>query len=169
MSVTKKIKEKLQESSLSRIHQATEMYATGAISGFRGELTRAQNVARNRHIHKELLIKGFGVTPVKGSYIENYNSPDAREVQEESFFVANIKVEGDDKGELERELIKLGQWSDQDSIMSHRFGGPAQLIGTSRRENTWPNFGERVPIGSFKGGKAGEFFSRIHNRPFTFD
>jgi hypothetical protein len=168
-SIVEKIKQKLQESSLSRIQDASERYSVGAISGYRGTRTRSENQAWNRKIMIDLKRRGFGVTSVQGGFIENYGTPDAQEVDESSFFVANIDVEGDDGGELEAALIYWGRASDQDSIMSKPYGEQAKLIGTTKRPEADPSYNREQIVGTFTGGKVGKFLSRIRGRPFVFD
>lgn len=162
--------ENLQESSLSRIYSKAKNHAVGAITAFRGDKTKKENKENNQKLLASLMSSGFSVTKVKGSYIENYETEDAKEVGEESFFVANMEVDGDDKGKLEKELIRLGKFFDQDSILSVRFEQPAVLIGTSKRENAFPSFGEKFEVGTLKMGESsGEFFSRVKGRKFAFE
>ena len=94
-----------------------------------------------------------------------------REVVEPSFFVCNHKVEGDDGGELERDLVKVGGKTDQDSVLIVPYGGKgAYLLGTSRRENAFPPYGQKEVVGSGKYGRAaGQFLSRIRGRAFAFE
>jgi hypothetical protein len=158
----------LYESSLARIHTALRNHSCGAVTAYRGNLKRAENQQRNKALVIKLRAAGLSVTAVKGSYIENYESENAREVSEHAFFVSNITKPGNDGGELEQLLMALGHEFDQDSILSARCGEQAVLIGTSLREDAWPSMGERAIVGGFKGGKAAEFMSRIRNRPFTF-
>jgi hypothetical protein len=166
--MNRKIIKYLKESALSRIVDHMEKHSCGIITTYRGERTRAENKSNNREALAVLKRKGYGVTKVKGSYIENFGSDTAIEVGEDSFFVVNYKVDGDDGGELENVLRKLGERYDQDSILSIR-GKDAVLIGTSKRDNAFPNYGQRVPLGSGKFGRAAyEFLTRIKGRPFAF-
>lgn len=160
-------KNHLLESSLSRIQSKLENHAIGAITAFRGNLTRNENLQRNKKLLAQLLRHEFQVTTVKGSYIENYGSENAQEVGETSFVVVNPK-EGDDQGELEAVLVELGQEYDQDSILSVPFQGKAVLIGTGSGEDAWPSKGTKEPVGDAKFGVDGEFFSRVRGRPFKF-
>jgi len=165
----KDFKNYIQESSLSRIHSKVEKYTCGAITAFRNEFTTSANKQRNKELFAALKAKGFSITKVKGSYIENFGSKDQKEVGEETWFVCNDKVEGDDNGELERILKKLGEMYDQDSILSVR-KGKANLIGTSHRDNAFPSFNQTVAVGSGKYGQhSKEFFSRINGREFAFE
>lgn len=160
----------VNEASLTNIYKKTKDFSTGAITAFRKEFTRAENQDRNRKLLAYLLDSGYSVVKVKGSYIEDYGSDTEREVGEESFFVANHRIQGDDNGQLEGILIKLGQLYDQDSILSVRHNRPGVLIGTSDRENAYPGLGKQVTVGKPTFGDAqGEFFSRVKGRQFSFE
>lgn len=162
--------EQLTEASLNRIYQKTKKHAVGAVTAERGGKTKAENKANNKKVLAYLLNKGYSVIKVKGSYLENYQSDDEREVGEESFFVANHEVEGDDKGQLEKDLIKLGRLYDQDSILSVPFGKKGYLYGTSKRSNAFPDYDQKHVVGKPVFGDAkGEFFSRIRGRKFAFE
>lgn len=163
--------EPTDESSLSRLWRKTQDHTCGSISGYRDENTRAENKSNNRVILNYLQGKGYSVTSVQGSYIENFGTASAKEVKEPSFFVCNDKVEGDDKGQLERDLIKMGRKTDQDSILVIPHGGKgAYLIGTSRRDEAFPSYGKKETVGSGRFGRAaGEFLSRIRGRSFAFE
>jgi len=163
--------EPMNESSLSRLWRKTQDHTCGSISGYRDENTRAENKANNKVILNYLQGKGYSVTSVQGSYIENFGTDSAKEVKEPSFFVCNDKVEGDDGGQLERDLIKMGRKTDQDSILVIPHGGKgAYLVGTSRRDEAFPSYGQKEVVGSGRFGRAaGEFLSRIRGRKFAFE
>ena len=163
--------ELFNESSLSRIWRKTQEHTCGSISGFRDERTRRENIANNRIILNYLQGKGYSVTSVQGSFIENFKTDSAKEVDEPSFFVCNHKVDGDDGGELERDLIKMGIKTDQDSILIIPHGGKgAYLIGTTHRENANIPFGQKQVVGSGRYGRAfGQFFSRVRGRIFAYE
>lgn len=165
------VAQSLLESSLSRLWSKTQKHTCGAISGYRDERTRAENRRHHAKISRYLQGRGYSVTSVKGSYIENFGTDTAREVDEPSLFVCNHGVEGDDGGELKRDLIKMGKDADQDSILVIPHGGKgAYLVGTSRRDNAWPDYGQSVRVGDGRFGKvAGEFMSKIRGRKFAFE
>lgn len=159
----------LCESSLSRLHSHFSKHNAGAITAYRGEFSKSENQERNKKLLAYLSKKGYSITSVKGSYIENFGTNTQREVGEHSFIVVNNKIDGDDKGQLETDLIKLGRLFDQDSILSIR-NGEGTLIGTSRRDNAFPSYGKKENVGKSKfGGAVGEFFSRINGRKFAFE
>lgn len=96
---------RVNESGLSRIYQHYMEHDSGTISAFRGNLELKENKARNKELKGYLLSKGYGVTSIKGTYIENYGKEDVREVDEESFFVVDLE----DSGNLKQDLIKMGK------------------------------------------------------------
>lgn len=156
----------IAESSLSRLHSKMQNGVAGAITAYRSEYSHRENQQRNRSLLAKLQSAGFSVTAIKGSYIENHGSADAKEVSEHSFFVAP-HAEGTDT-RLEATLISLGREFDQDSVLVIKQGS-ATLHGTSQRENAWPAFGATEAVGGFKGGQAAEFMSRVNNRSFVFE
>jgi hypothetical protein len=157
----------LEESGLSRLHSKISNFESGAITAFRGERDLATNKANNQKLKAYLMQKGFSVTAVKGSYLENFGSENQREVSEPSFFVSDHK----DTGNLEQTLVALGRMFDQDSVLIVPKGGAdAYLIGTSHRDDAWPSYGKREVVGSSKFGKVvGQFLSRVKNRQFAFE
>jgi hypothetical protein len=164
----------LKESSLSRVYQHTLQHDAGTITAFRygrdcgeGEkYTNKENRDRNAKLKKELLAKGYGVTAIKGTYIENYNTPEAREVDEESYLVVDLK----DKGTLKKDLIKLGEKYEQDSITYAPAGNKEfYLIGTNKCPAGYPGYHKELELGKPLFGKNGEFYSKVNGRPFVFE
>lgn len=156
----------ITESSLSRIHSKLSGGTVGTITAYRSEFNKRENQQRNRSLVAKLMHKGYSVTAVRGSYIENYGSEDEKEVSEHSFMVAPR----DEKtaATLEADLIALGQEFDQDSVLIVT-DGKGELVGTSKRDNAWPSFGAREAVGGFKGGKAAQFMSRVNDRSYVFE
>ena len=75
-----------------------------------------------------------------------------------------------DGGQLERDLIKLGRLYDQDSILSVPFEKKGYLYGTSKRDDAFPDYSQKVVVGKPVFGDAkGEFFSRVKGRKFAFE
>ncbi len=122
------IKEDLNESSLMRIKSHFSNYDCGFITAFRtykkcdewddgGTYTLEENLHRNRILHAKLTAgTHYGVTNVKGVYIENFNSEDLNSISESNenvFLVVDLK----NRGTLLRDLIILGRSCNQDSIL----------------------------------------------------
>ena len=165
-------KEIINESGLSRVYRSTQKHDYGTITAFRyapecgtGEpYTYQQNQQRNKSLLAKLRSAGYGVTAIKGSYIENYGSQDAREVGENSFLVIDLQ----DKGSLKQVLLALGEEFEQDSIIYGAAGGVGALIGTNHCPEGYPGYHNEVPQGGALFGKSGEFMSRVKGRPFVF-
>jgi len=168
----KKYREILSESGLSRLYNQSKQFDYGTITAFRSArdcntgvpYTKAENKARNRQLLNKLLAKGYSVTKIKGSYIENYGSSDEREVGENSFIVFDIKK----TGKLKKDLLALGEEFEQDSIIYSDASGKAALIGTNKCPNGYPGYHKSVSQGVGIFGKTGEFMSRVKGRPFVF-
>ena len=67
-------------------------------------------------------------------------------------------------------MIKLGRLYDQDSILSVPFEKKGYLYGTSKRDDAFPDYSQKVVVGKPVFGYAkGEFFSRVKGRKFAFE
>tara|TARA_Y100000004_G_scaffold70980_1_gene79804 strand:- start:42 stop:677 length:636 start_codon:yes stop_codon:yes gene_type:complete len=176
MKSFKKLQEEinsLNESGLSRVYRHTREHDYGLITAFRyapdcGEgtpYTKRENMQRNTSLLAKLRAEGYSVTKIKGSYIENYGDKSLeREVGENSFLVIDIN----DKGNLKKTLMKLGEEFEQDSIIFGLKGSRADLIGTNKCPKGYPGYHKIDPQGGALFGKTGEFMSRVKGRPFIF-
>ena len=168
---------KLNESSLSRLYQHMEAHDCAILTAFRDDVSDMSqctqnsdvpeegedNRTRNRDLKATLLGMKIGVTKVDGSYIENFDTPQAVEVSEDSLFCVNLK---DDQNFFQT-VQRLGEKYCQDSILCIPKGGKgAYLMGTNNAE--FPGLGQQVPVGDAKFGGEAEFMSRVGNRPMTF-
>ena len=175
----------LSESSLSRIWQHTQKHDTAILTGFRGDpsdtsmcadepvtvdieevkkgKTRQANILRNRDLKATLLDRGYGVTAVKGSYIENFRTLLAKEVLEDSLFAVNLK----DDPNFFSTVETLGKKFCQDSVLMIPQGGKGvYLVGTNNSD--YPGLGNKETVGDLKFGEEGsEFGTRVGGRPFT--
>jgi len=165
------------ESSLSRVYKQSLEFDTGTITAYRSAndcnegkpFFRKDNQKRNKILSSKLLKMGYGITKVKGSYIENYKSANAKEVSEESFLVVDLKA----RGTLKKDLISLGSEFEQDSITYAPAGNTDYyLISSNTCPEGYPGFGKigkEVKLGKPQFSKDGEFFSRVNGRPFVFE
>ena len=157
---------KLNESSLSRLWKKYQDSDSGTITAFRGEYSKKENLARNAELKAALLGAGYSVTSVDGVYIENYGSANENPVKEKSFIVFDHKK----TGKLKADLKRLGLRYDQDSITFNSVSdGNYYLIGTSKRDDSYPGFGKEIKLGKPMFGKSGEFHSSVKGRPFVFE
>lgn len=163
----------INESGLSRIYKHIMEHDCVVITAFRDDanddskctdkaVIGGDNMERNRDLKATLLGLGYGVTKVDGSYIEDFETPLAKEVKENSLFCVNLN---DDADFVER-LAALGEKFCQDSIIVFPKGGEgAHLIGTNNAE--FPGYGKKSMQGNLSMGQEAEFMTRIKNRPFT--
>tara|TARA_B100000214_G_scaffold363464_1_gene328996 strand:- start:4601 stop:5227 length:627 start_codon:yes stop_codon:yes gene_type:complete len=167
----------ISESSLSRVHRHMEQRETAVITAFRGDIQDSSkcteradtpsegddNLSRNRDLKAALLSLGYGVTKAKGSYIENFNTPEAFEVSEDSMFVVNLE---DDPSFVDS-ITTLGEKYCQDSVLIIPKGAEgAYLMGTNNSE--FPGYGNKIEVGERDFGREKEFMTKVRNRPFTF-
>lgn len=159
-------KSNLNESSLSRLWKKYQDCDSGTITAFRGEYSKKENLARNAELKTALLGAGYSVTSIDGVYIENYGSANEKPVKEKSFIVFDHKK----TGKLKADLKRLGLRYDQDSITFNSVSdGNYYLIGTSKRDDSYPGFGKEIKLGKPMFGKSGEFHSSVKGRPFVFE
>lgn len=175
----------LAESGLNRIFQYVTEHQCGILSAWRSDVfnrslcvgknftdeelesfngsTSVANKINNRNLKAFLLKKGYGVTKVGGNYIENFTTPSAREVSEDSFFVVNFN----DDLDFFDTIKMLGKKYCQDSVLLIELGGEdGYLFGTNKGD--FPGLGLKVSQGGIKLGEPGQFMSRIGGRPFKF-
>ena len=181
MKLKSLLPEKLNESSLSRVVHHMNNHDCGVITAFRSkegcagpddpEYSLEDNLKRNRQLQAKLQIKGYGVTKVDGSYIENFKTPNAKEVKEASFFVVDLK----DTGKLEDDLRQLGEEYMQDSILfipkreKGKIVKGSLLIGTSKCPESYPGYNKKIQFSDMTYGKNAEFMTKVSGRPFTFE
>ena len=174
----------LQEATLSGISELVQTYDYGVISaeregedcGMGRKYSRGENRRRTAMLKKELDLRGYSITKIEG-FMQKQDDDDEegndikrsepvmKEVfTEDSFFVVDMDMTGN----LERDIIRLGERFEQDTVIFGEAGGPAYLIGTNDCPGE-PDRGERFSIGHFRGGRSGAYFSKVRNRPFVFE
>jgi hypothetical protein len=167
----------LNESGLSRVWQHMQEHDCAILTAHRSDqndMTQCtksalvpeegeNNKTRNRDLKGVLLGMNIGVTKVDGSYVEDFDTPIAKEVSEDSLFCVNLK----DSPDFFETIHKLGERYCQDSVLCIPQGGKgAYLMGTNNAE--FPGFGKKMDVGGVKMGGEAEFMSRVNNRPMTF-
>jgi hypothetical protein len=168
------VREYLTESSLSRLWKHNEEHDCGALTAFRkgedcGEgrpYTKKENKQRNKSLRSKLVAKGYGVTELHGIYPEGGTTQ-----KENSFFVVDLE----DTGGLEKELAKLGELFDQDSILIIPKGAikneaQAFLFGTNKCPNNWLGYHKKEVFSKGKVGYESKIYtSYVKGRPFIFE
>ena len=160
----KEWKEFLTESGLSRLYKHMTEHDSAIMSAFRNEYSNKENHERSRELKARLLEQGYGVTKVDGSYIENFETPEAIEVSELSLFVSNRH----DDPEFVNNIAGLGENYEQDSVLIIPTGGEAAYLFGTREGNDFPPYHDQVSVGSIKMGEEAEFMSKVKGRPFVF-
>jgi hypothetical protein len=166
----------LNESSLNRVHSFIQKYDCSIITAFRSSLINCidnedgkklnirDNKSRNKHLKSALISLGYGVTNVKGTYVENFLSDNQIEVSEDSYFVVNLN---DDPNFVDN-IIKMGEILCQDSVLIIKQGGEENyLVGTNKSD--FPGYGEVVNLGKLKAGIESQFMTKVGGRPFTLE
>jgi hypothetical protein len=167
----------ITESSLKRIESHLMKHDCAVITSFRDEMINCakeidseevlnifKNKGKNISLKSALLTLGYGVTKVKGSYIENYLEDNSVEVKEDSFFVVNLN---DDSDFIET-IIELGEVFCQDSILIMERGGENNyLVGTNYAK--YPGYKNIESLGVFTPNKEGQNMTRVNKRPFIIE
>jgi len=173
----KTLNEFIEESSLARVWQHARKHSVGTITAFRSArecgdgkpYTKNENLERNRILRAKLLKLGYSITKIKGTYVEFYGSSKAKEVNEDSFLVVDIK----DSGRLLKDLLALGEEFEQDSITFQEDTAVGYyLISSNRCPDAYPGKGKvgyRKRLGRAIFGDKGEFHSKVNGRPFVFE
>jgi len=174
----------IQESSLSRIRQHVEQHDCAIITAFRNNpsehdscvhddkapsIHQDQNLKpininklNNRDLKATLLKLGYGVTAVDGTFVENFSTPKAVEVKEDSLFVVNLT----DNPLFYNQIKNLGKKYCQDSVLIVPQGGKdVKLYGTNNSQ--FPGLDGEVSIGNFVYGKSAEIMTKVNNRPIS--
>lgn len=195
----------LTESSLNRVRSHIMKHDSATITAFRDDpsdskycmdasavsdkiesnkqnkkkIYRKTNRERNSELKGILMGLNYGITPVKGVYVENYKDPNAPktppkigtdgkpikepkpvEVGEESFFVLNSP---DDPNFIQN-MYALSKKFCQDCVLIIPKGGKgAYVYGTNKN---WPGYKVKNVQGDIYFGEEGEFMTKVKNRPF---
>ena len=175
--IQSKESEKVKESSLTKVWKHSQVHDVGTITAFRSarycndgvDFTKKENEDKNAILKAQLLKLGYGVTAIKGYYIENYKTQNEKEVKENSFLVVDLK----DTGNLKKDLVRLGEQYEQDSITYQNYKvGKYFIISSNKCPNGYPGSGKigvERELGKSIFGKKGEFFSKVNGRPFVFE
>jgi hypothetical protein len=167
----------ITESSLSVVYRDLIKHDCALLSAFRGKLINCligdknedpiniyDNKGRNKQLKSVLLALGYGVTAVKGSFIENFGTTDAVLSKEDTFFIVNLE----DKPSFIENIIELSKLYCQDSVLiSEKGGDNIYLYGTNH--HNVPGLDKITKLSSVKFGKLAQIHTRVKGRPFTME
>jgi len=154
----------INESSNNRILDTLRKNDAAIMSASRDKYTFKENKARNIELLRKLSNKGYQITDLKGIYIENYGTDDAKEVLEDSYLIVNISK----YPKFTDYILGLGKEYDQDCVMFITHGGNrGYLYGTNGA--SFPGLDNIEELGRLKIASGGEFYSKkTGSLKFTF-
>lgn len=182
MEKVKSYREFLNENSMSRLLTHIGNHDCICITAFRTkkncgegeEISKKENLARNAKLKAQLLKSGYGVTAIKGVFIENFGSDNEKESKEDTFFVVDLK----DSKHFKENILDYAEQYEQDSVFyipknevspDGKYTG--YLISTNECLNAYPGKGKLGVEQSYKNlviSKTSEFMSKVGNKPFYF-
>lgn len=161
---------KSEDCGISRLIAKMREHDTGFIAVYGAEDSHTDNPhqRRNGELLSNLTAKGYRVTSVRGSYIQDFSTPEAKLVRRRTFFVEDYQ----DHGTLKADLMELGTRFDHDSVWfipRPDTGGEtnAVLIGTNPA--TFPGRGNEIAYSTRTFSCSAEFMREIGSGPFTFE
>ena len=166
--------ETLDESSLSRIVDKVKKGGMATISAERGDKSKKENKARSKSLEKDIRGRGMGMTKATGKFVETDSEGKRKEVDERSYVVTPGKK---GKRKFKKEVSKLGQKYDQDSVLIKQKPGTdkkASWLGTTDRKDAWTKKGKKTDQGKLSTKDAnkpltpGEGGTKIGKKTYQF-
>jgi len=156
----------LQERSVSSLQSKTADHDCAILSAFRGEMVEVKNKTRSTDLKRALMACHYNLAPVSASYVQSINETEEKQVDETSFFVQN---QHDDE-DFFQNILKLATKYDQDIVLIIPRGGEgAYLVGTTKRGDSQPGFGQKDHLGDSSFDKAiGKYFSIVGGSQLEF-
>jgi hypothetical protein len=162
--------------SLNRVNQhlstrsvgfitANRLKKPGSVDGKESEVrvSTAENRSNNKSLEHDIRKAGYSFIRVKGGYPEvdkDGKKQAGASKYEPSYIVVGPK--GDDGGKLKSFLTQHGSKYSQDAVLYKHHSSPhIHSISTSDRDKEFPR-GQEQPLGGFKAGKFGEYFTALH-------
>jgi hypothetical protein len=136
-----------------------EAWNVGLITAYRPELTLAENQARDRELRADLYC--FGLYHVRGRYVENYLSPDARPDDVHGYLVIG---NSDDSGNLKGFLRKCGRKYDQDAVIHKGYYRDAELYALKDLRDLGIGEKEKRSLGRFHPDRVGLYYTLMAKR-----
>ncbi len=152
------------DSSLFRFVAYIKQYDCGIITAYHTGYTHIQNQKRNKSLYAKLASLTYGVTMVKGSFIENFKSDNQKEVDGYIIFVVDVR----NRKNLKIMLCELGEEFGIESILYiPKNNDISYLIGT--KNNAYPGYGIHKELPIIKLGMDDyEFLCQVEGRPYNF-
>lgn len=109
----------INQASLSRVLNHMKKKAFCLITAFRGNLTREENLKRNKELAKYIINSHWGFFRVNGKFVQS-DHEDGKKIfaQEDSYFVVGPELNNEEAVEdFKSNMIMLGRKFDQQSII----------------------------------------------------
>ena len=151
--------EVIQIGPAERPRSDIESWNLGLITAYRPELTPAENEARYQELWTDLY--HFGRYHVRGRYVENYASANARPIGVEACFVFGGS---DDSGNLKGALRKLGRKYEQDAVIHKGYYRDAELHALKDLPDLAMSDKEKKGLGRFHPNHLGLYFTLMMSR-----
>lgn len=144
--------------SLSRVMTHAAARSIGIISANRTANSPAENNRARHELQRDIQSAGYGYAHVKG-----VGQEDSEAVSEPSLLV--IGHEGDDKGKLKKDLVRLGQKHGQFAVLHKQHGEDnAKLVYTNQDA-----LGKEDDLGKFHANDTtAKFFTRLKGKDKRF-
>ena len=136
-----------------------EAWNVGLITAYRPELTLAENQARDRVLRADLYC--FGNFHVRGRYVENYLSPDARPFDVHGYLV---RGSSDDSGNLKGFLRKCGRKYEQDAVIHKGYYRDAELHALKDLPDLGLSDKEKKILGRLHPNRVGLYYTLTMRR-----
>jgi hypothetical protein len=129
------------------------------ITAYRPGLAPAETEARNRELLTDLT--HFGRYQVRGRYVENYGSANARPIDVKAYLVIG---NSDDSGNLKGALRKLGRKYEQDAVIHKGYYRDAELHALKDVLDLAISDKEKKGLGKFHPSRLGLYFTLMTSR-----
>jgi len=136
-----------------------ESWNLGLITAYRPELTPAENEARRQQLWTEL--SHFGRFDVRGRYVENCGSANARTLDVKAYLVIGSS---DDSGNLKGALRKWGRKYEQNAVIHKAYYRDAELHALKDLADLAMNDKEKEGMGRFHPNRLGVFLTLMMKR-----
>lgn len=128
-----------------------------------GTYTNDENKYRTKLLRAKLLDYRFGINEIDGTNIENSSTSNVKHLDEDSFFVINLKNDPNFKDKI----IQLGKDFCQDAVWIKEKNDDFYQYGTNYANE--PGLGNRLPAGEKFLDDIGQMFiSKLKHPPYPF-
>lgn len=153
--------------SMSRLISHLETNDVAFITSFRHDLTKAENLRRNKQLALDIHNMGLGYIRVKGGYLEEpeADEAEAKTVIEDSYAIIHKPINNKSQDDFFNEMLGLCGKYDQDSVL-------ICLLNRSDKPKASYNSEGNIVYGPFTKltfKDVEEFFTQLHGYKFKLE